>query len=142
MYHFSTRSLHCLSSCHSDLQLLAKTALGYSEVDFCITEGHRSVARQQKLYAQKKTLVDGINKPSKHNCLPARAFDFCDLVGGKASWDTSYLCYLGGLFIACGAWLHETERMQQRIRWGGNWDRDGIIITDQRLVDMPHIELL
>ena len=62
MYTLSHRSLSQLDSCHADLQLLAKTVLCYTEVDFCITEGHRSLERQQQLYDQKKTLVNGVTK--------------------------------------------------------------------------------
>ena len=141
-HHFSARSLLCLESCDADLQHLAAVALRHSEVDFCITEGQRSIPRQQALYRQKKTLIDGINKQSKHNLSPSRAFDFCAIVRGKASWDVPYLCYIGGVMIACGAMLLERHEIASPIRWGGNWNRDGEIITGQRLVDLPHIELL
>ena len=142
MHIFSTRSKNALLHCHQDLQTLAEYALQCSEIDFCITEGHRSAQRQALLFKEGKTLIDGRNKQSKHNFLPARAFDFCAIVKGKATWEENYMCYLAGVFIACAHLLKHTKRMQYPIRWGGNWNRDGIIIQKQTLVDMPHIELI
>ena len=53
-FQFSARSLSRLSTCHADLQLIAREALRASQLDFMIVEGHRTVERQQLLYQAGK----------------------------------------------------------------------------------------
>lgn len=92
-----------------------------------ITDGRRSLAQQQALYAQGRTApghivtnADGIVHPSAHQL--GRAVDCCFLVDGQPSWDARlpWKCY-GALVEAAG------------LRWGGSF---------QNLHDLPHAELL
>lgn len=131
-----------LQTMENDLQKVYRLALKRSRVDFGIAEGHRSVERQQKLYAQGRTEpgvivthVDGINKTSKHNVIPSKAGDIYAWVNGRASWDAKHLCYLAGVIQAAA------DELGVPIRWGGNWDSDGEIISDQNFIDLPHHEL-
>ena len=139
---FSRRSLERLSTCHVDLQLIAQEALCASQVDFSIVEGHRSVERQQLLYQAGKSKIDGLTKRGKHNHSPSLALDICAIVHGKASWRECYLSYLGGVFTATAARLLKERNIEHCLRWGGNWDSDGEIITDQSFMDLPHFELI
>lgn len=91
-----------------------------------ITDGKRSLAQQQALYAQGRTApghivtnADGIVHPSAHQL--GRAVDCCFLVDGKPSWDARlpWKCY-GALVEAVG------------LRWGGEF----------KMIDCPHAELL
>lgn len=66
------------------------------------------------------TYLDGTLKQSKHNLSPARALDFCILVGGKVSWDPKEYAIVGALGTARG------------LTWGGDWPT---------LKDYPHLEL-
>ena len=60
---FGNRSKKRLSTCDEDLQKIMNLAIQRTIVDFGITEGHRSVERQQELFNQrpKVTHVDGVN---------------------------------------------------------------------------------
>ena len=140
-YIFSTHSKEALLSCHTDLQLIAEASLQRTQVDFAVVEGHRSIARQKLLYEAGKSKIDGVSKKGKHNYSPSLAFDICAIVRGKASWRECYLAYLGGVITATAAELLVKHKIKHCLRWGGNWDGDGEIITDQSFIDMPHFEL-
>ena len=140
-YKFSTRSQEALQSCHPDLRQVAEVALERTAVDFAVVEGHRSLERQKLLYISGKSKLDGFTHRSKHNEKPSRAFDICAIVRRKASWRECYLAYLGGIIMATASELLAAGRITHDLRWGGNWDGDGEIITDQSFIDLPHFEL-
>lgn len=141
---FSNRSKTKLASCHSDLQLISEESLRVSQVDFGISEGHRSVEKQLEYYNTGKSKIDGIKKKGKHNYQPSLAFDIYAYVSGKPelSFNMTYLAYLGGVITATAERLLNEGRISHKIRWGYNWDSDGEIGTDQRFQDMPHFELI
>ena len=140
-YTFSQRSLKALASCHTDLQVLGQESIKRSAIDFSIVEGHRSIERQHMLYQAGKSKIDGVKKKGKHNYHPSMAFDVCPYINGKHSWRECYLSYLGGAIMAVASRLREEKKISHSVRWGGNWDGDGEIITDQSFIDLPHFEL-
>ncbi|MCC2590375.1 M15 family metallopeptidase [Chryseobacterium sp. MFBS3-17] len=73
MPQFSKRSLQNLKGVHPDLVKILEAAIKDSPVDFTITEGVRTLTRQQELYAQgrtkpgrKVTNADGVRNKSSH----------------------------------------------------------------------------
>ena len=141
---FSEKSLERLATCDKDLQLVMNTAIKVSRVDFGIDEGHRSVERQQQLYKQRPpvTTKDGIVFRSKHNYEPSRAVDIYPWVNGAKNYRLDIMTYMAGLIEGISEILFLAGQTTHRIRWGGNWDMDGEIITDQTLIDTPHFELI
>jgi len=140
---FSSRSLDKLSSCHIDLQLIAKTSIDITPIDFGISEGHRSLEKQQEYFNKGLSKIDGINKKGKHNYDPSMAFDFYIYVPGKKlSYDKYHLTFVAGLMIAIAKMLILDNKITHDVRWGGNWDSDGELISDQSFDDLPHIELI
>ncbi|MBI1228213.1 MAG: M15 family peptidase [Bacteroidetes bacterium] len=138
---FSTTSQDRLKTCHKDLQVLAKAAIEISEIDFGIAEGYRSPEDQMKAYKAGRSKIDGVRTKSKHNYDPALAFDIYAFKNGRTSYDAKDMCYLGGLIMATAKFLKSSGKIRSEIRWGGNWDGDGVIVTDQTLVDLPHFEI-
>lgn len=134
-YKFGTSSLEKLHTCEPMLIELANEAIKRSQIDFGIAEGYRTPERQKLLYDAGKSKIDGINRRGKHNYNPSKAFDIFAYVNGRASWDERYLAYIGGVITSVAS------IMEIPIRWGGNWDSDGVIITDQSFIDLPHFEL-
>jgi peptidoglycan L-alanyl-D-glutamate endopeptidase CwlK len=126
-----------LRSCDDRLRSIMYRAIQITKVDFGIAEGHRSIAKQQELFnhVPKLTEKDGINKLSNHNYIPSRAVDIYGWVNGKMDYSVPVMCYLAGVIESVSVELGYS------IRWGGNWDRDGEIITDQSFRDLPHYEL-
>lgn len=143
---FGKRSIEKISTCHPDLQKVMHLAISRSRVDFGISEGERSVERQQDLFHQGKSKIDGVTKKGKHNYSPSLA---CDIYAyhpdpatrRKIIYDTGSLCYIAGIVISCAEELKSKGEITHTIRWGGNWDRDGVILHDQSFDDLPHFEL-
>ena len=135
-------SLSRLDSCHEDLQKIVLTAIELSPIDFGVAEGHRTVERQKELFDEGKSKIDGITKKGKHNSYPSHAFDFYAYVNGKATWEPQHLCVIAGIIMATATMLYIQGDIEHRLRWGGNWDGDGEIISDQNFIDLPHFELL
>lgn len=141
-YRFSRTSERRLSSCEDNLIRVFNLAIKRTDVDFGIACGYRSVKEQQQLYAQGRTepgsivtYVDGVSKKSKHNYTPSQAVDVFAWVNNTASWDKEHLIYIAGVVMCCA------KELGVKLRWGGNWDCDGEIISDQRFQDLPHYEL-
>lgn len=142
-FKFSQFSKDNLASCHPDLQLIGETAIKCTPMDFAITEGYRTKERQYELYLQGKSRISGKGKnKSKHNYKHSRAFDVVPIINGKASWDPTNQTFLAGIILAIGEVFFKRGNLKHRLRWGGNWDGDGIIIKDQSFIDLPHFELL
>ena len=76
-YRFGLRSKASLLGVHPDLIAVAYRALQLSTVDFTVTEGLRSVARQHKLFAENKAQT--LN--SRH--ITGHAIDVVALKAGK-----------------------------------------------------------
>ena len=147
MYKLGKGSLKKLESVHHDLVKIIKLAITRTPVDFGISEGHRSLERQKELYDQGKSKIDGINKKGKHNYSPSLAIDLYayhpDIeVRKKLAYDVPTLCIIAGVIISCADELKAKGDIKHSIRWGGNWDNDGVILYDQSFDDLPHFELV
>lgn len=132
MFTFSKSSLNRLKTAECDLQKLAILALKYSLYDFGISEGHRTIKRQAKLYAQGRTTpgdivtnVDGVNKKGKHNYDPSRAIDVFAYVNGGVSWHVGYYVAISKAFERAG------KELGIKYSWGGDW----------KFKDYPHYEI-
>ena len=141
-FQFSGSSKRRLSKCHYVLRDIMHLALKHTEVDFAITQGHRTTQEQNKLYKEGKSKKDGYLKKSKHQTLPSEAIDFAPIVNAKAVWDRENCCYVAGIILGIGRLWIEQQNLPFKLRWGGNWDGDGTIIKDQNFIDLPHIELI
>jgi len=140
-YEFSTKSKLKLATCHPDLQVIMNAAIKASQVDFGIAEGHRSLEKQLEYFRTGKSKLNGTTSKSKHQGMPSEAVDIYPYVNGKADYSQTSLCFLGGLICGIAADLFERGEVMYRLRWGGNWDKDGEVITDQSFDDLPHFEL-
>ena len=68
------RSLRNLQGVDPRLQSIINLAMFRGRVDFTITEGLRTQERQEKLFKEGKSQLDGVNKKSKHQS--GMAIDF------------------------------------------------------------------
>jgi len=124
-----------------------KLAISRSLIDFGISEGYRSVERQNLLFRQKKSKIDGVNKKGKHNYSPSLAVDIYIYHPNRSTqkkimYDAMHLSYVLGIVTSCAIELYDKGEIKSKIRWGGNWDSDGIIAYDHSFRDLPHIELI
>ena len=125
---FSRISRERLDSADERLQRLFEAVL--QRRDIAIAEGHRTVTRQQKLYAQGRTTpgkrvtwVDGIKKKSKHNSVPSLAIDY---IPWPEKWDSVSAFEKVDKIIK-----EEAKRLGINIRCGSDWNKK----------DRPHVEL-
>jgi peptidoglycan L-alanyl-D-glutamate endopeptidase CwlK len=140
-YGFGKESLSKLATCHDDLQTILQAALEYSMIDFGISEGARSIERQNELYKQGKSQIDGIIQKGMHNYFPSLAADIFVASQGIDPYDVKSLCYIAGVVQSTALALYDNGVVKNIIRWGGNWDMDGVIIKDQTFQDLCHFEL-
>lgn len=141
MYRFGKTSKERLSTCHIDIIKVLDFAIKVSRVDFGVAEGNRSLEKQMEYFKAGKSRVDGIKIKGKHNYLPSQAVDFYGWVNGKSNWEKDTLIYLAGLFIGISEVFYAKGEITHKLRWGGNWDKDGEILTDQSFDDLPHMEI-
>lgn len=140
---FGATSRERMKDLHPKLvEILKKSIL---IIDFAVVQTHRSVAEQQRLYAQGRTLpgpivthIDGVRRKSKHNHKPSLAADCCPWKPGVGlDWnDRESFSVMGGVFLAIAQELHID------VRWGGNWDEDAYFREKGDNWDMPHLELM
>lgn len=134
---FGKKSLTILQRVHPDLVDVLTEAIKL--VDFTVTYGHRTLEEQQALYAQGRTTpgkivtkCDGVNNKSAHQGDPSLAVD---LAPWPVDWSNRNRFY----FLA-GVIMGVASHMGVKIRWGGDFNRNGDL-TDDDFVDIPHFEL-
>jgi peptidoglycan L-alanyl-D-glutamate endopeptidase CwlK len=142
MFTFAKSSLKYLEKTHPDLKKICMRVKELSEIDFDISCSYRSLSEQNKLYKIGRSKIDGINNKGKHNVDPSEAVDIYSYNGSKASYDSNNLSYMAGLFRAVSQSMYQLGEISHIIRWGGNWDQDGVLITDQGFDDLPHFEIV
>ena len=145
MYKLSKRSLNKLSTCHEDLQILAKEAIKNSPYDFGITHGHRIPDEQRLLFKKGRnskleivdkskvvTYVDGYIKKSKHNAFPSEAFDIVCYINGEITWSPAIYLEVAEHIIDVAEELFEKGLITNRIVYGGYW---------KKFRDYPHFQI-
>jgi peptidoglycan L-alanyl-D-glutamate endopeptidase CwlK len=114
-FEFTKRSLKKLDGVNEDLVLVTKRALKLSTVDFAVTEGVRTRARQNELVAAGKSWT----KNSRH--ITGHAVDVMASVNEKGSWAWKHYP------IIAEAFKQAAYDLDIEIKWGGDWkQRDGV----------------
>ena len=115
MFKLSKNSNEKLKGVNPLLVSVVEKAIELSEVDFGITEGVRTLERQQQLFNEKKS------KTMKSYHLTGNAVDVVAYVDGKVSWDW------GNYEKIAKAFKEAAKELDVKITWGGDWKsfRDG-----------------
>lgn len=119
-FQFSSRSEQRLDGVHPDLVRVVRRALQLSEVDFVVTEGRRSTARQAEL------VKAGASQTMNSRHLTGHAVDLAPYIGGQVRWDWPPFYKLADAMKAAA------KELGVPLVWGGDW------VT---LKDGPHFEL-
>ena len=129
MYKFGKTSLEKLKTCHPDLIKVAKKAIKL--VDFSIVSGHRGKEEQDRYFRNGVSKLTFPN--SKHNQYPSLAFDFAPY---PTNWnDTKQFTYVAGVIM--GVAIADGISL----RWGNDWNLDGVLGTKKDFNDYGHIEI-
>lgn len=109
-----------LTGVHPHLVAIVKRAIQITEVDFCVTEGMRSLARQKKL------LASGASTTMKSRHLTGHAVDLAAMIGKTIHWDWPLYYKLADAMKKAAA------ELGYPIEWGGDW---------KTFKDGPHFQL-
>ena len=148
---FGTRSLKNLYSCDQDMVLIHQTAIEDIRIDYGIHCGARTFDDQLDYFKRGKSTIDPrvSIKNAKHVTTTDRpkslATDIHISTKYKEkplTWQKDHLIYVASYLIATADRLFAEGKITHRLRWGGNWDMDGVIILDQNFDDFPHLELI
>ena len=160
MNKFSASSEAKLATCHKDLQLILRLALERSSVDFGIIQGERTIAQQREYFNAGKSKVNPdaysteseLCEKGKHLVITdhplyskSRAVDIKVAEKHNGKWltfDVTHLAYLAGVITSCAKELYAKGMVDHIVRWGSDWDSDGVIALDHSLDDYPHFELI
>jgi len=129
---FGAQSRAILNTC--DVRLRSVCDIVVVEYDIAILPlgGHRGRAEQERLFAEGKTKVQWPD--SMHNFEPSMAVDCAPY---PIDWDDARrFIYMAGLMLGTA------RSLGLKLRWGGNWDQDQVIIDDQNFNDLPHFEIV
>mgnify|MGYP003650939122 CR=1 FL=1 len=145
---YSETSKQRLSTCDSYIQKVMNRVIEICPIDLGIAQGARTVELQQQYYDDGKSKVNPKNYTEAELPLKGKhivnemypvsgAVDIYAYIPGKgASWDKAHLCLIAGVVLSVD------KSMDNKLRWGGNWDMDGEIVSDQTFQDLPHFELI
>lgn len=142
-FKFSKRSLERMEGVHPDLVLVFVTALEDSPIDFGIPGdgGVRTAERQNFLFKDGKSKLDGYKKLSRHQLkkgdVYGHALDFYAYVNHKASWAKRHLAMIAGVILATAKRLFKEGKINIQLRWGGQFGSKSF-----NGWDMPHFEAL
>lgn len=114
------KSLERLQGVHPDLVRVVKAAIAISPVDFTVTEGLRTVKRQEQLVAA------GASKTMRSRHLTGHAVDVAPIIAGQIRWDWPPFHEIAAAMKAAAL----AEGVP--ITWGGDW---------KTFKDGPHFEL-
>jgi peptidoglycan L-alanyl-D-glutamate endopeptidase CwlK len=114
-------------------------ALKVTPVDFGIAwrGGLRTAKEQKELYLEGRSYKDGYNKLSKHQIGKA-----IDILAYQNANPIPPEKDLNLYYILIGTIMSTAKRMEVNLISGANWDQDEIWSKDQKLIDLPHFELV
>ncbi|HEJ9415918.1 TPA: M15 family metallopeptidase [Proteus mirabilis] len=116
IYKLSQRSQSNLKGVHQDLVRVVHLAITFSEYDFVVIEGIRSLARQKAL------IKEGKSKTLNSRHLTGHAVDIVPIVNGVIPWQD------WSAFEAVSKVMKQAaQQLGISINWGGDWAsfRDG-----------------
>ena len=139
MRSFSKRSQDALKGVHPKIVSVLDEALQTSPVDFMVLEGVRTKERQRQLYNQGRLTPGEVvtwTMNSAHFVNQKTGYGHAvDLLPEPYDWKDK-----GQFKKMAEAVIKAAQRQGVSLRWGGDWDSDGII-WEKGESDSPHFEL-
>src|SRR6056300_1555921 len=113
-YKLSNRSLEKLDGVDERLVEVVKKAIEYTEIDFGVIQGLRTVAEQEALVAK------GASQTMKSKHLEGKAVDLMAYVDGRGVWELNVYDDL------CDAMKEAAKELGVAIKWGAAWSEGDI----------------
>lgn len=131
---FSIKSEQELNLCHPDLRKLFNEVI--KNYDCTILAGARSDADQKKAFAAGNSKLDGVVKKSKHQVDKENPYSRAvDASPYPYTTNREQLSHFAGYVEGIA------EKLNIKIRWGGDWDGDNNL-ANNKFDDLYHFELL
>jgi peptidoglycan L-alanyl-D-glutamate endopeptidase CwlK len=137
-FHYGFASSARISTLHPLLQSVLAAFIRTTPVDSTIVCGARNEDEQNAYFDGGWSKVRWPD--SKHNAGPGAprdvsdAFDFAPWINGRIDWDDE-----GSFYSMAGAIIYEARRQGIVLRYGGDWNRNGLT-EDQTFMDLGHLE--
>ena len=123
---FGTRSKERLRGVDTRLRNVLNEVVKF--YDITILEGMRTEDRQRELVAK------GASKTMKSKHIEGKAVDIAPYP--VPDWKNK-----DQFVFMAGRVMQEADNQKIPVRWGGNWDRDNEVVTDQKFDDLVHFEI-
>jgi peptidoglycan L-alanyl-D-glutamate endopeptidase CwlK len=140
------KSLDLLRECDDRLAAMVREAALITPFDFRVVQTSRTIAQQREYFRAGTSRVNpdayvgrlgDLYEAAKHVTGPgmpkSRAVDVA--LVGKEPYHVPSLCYLAGVMRTLAHGLN------MKIRWGGDFDRDGLLLEPGTFHDLPHFEI-
>lgn len=143
----SPKSLDALGTVVPELAKVVLRARATSRIAFEVSQGARTIDQQREYFARGNSKVnpdaystpEALYKAAKHvvgiGAPLSRAVDLFVPGQPDGAYDKHALCYLAGIMDAAASSLGVP------IRWGGDFDGDGLLLEDGTFHDLPHFEI-
>lgn len=148
-FNFGNKSNERLASVKPQLAAVVRRALELTTQDFFVLEGRRTKKAQQEYFGAGRTAAElkaagvdpSLARPSERQktwTLNSKHLtgDAVDVCPWPVDWDT-----LSKFDAIAKAMFAAAKELKTPIRWGHDWDRDGIV-RERGESDGPHFELL
>lgn len=122
-YKLSANSRKNLIGVKEQLREVVEAAIIHSNVDFAVSEGLRSIARQRQLVSK------GASQTMKSKHITGDAVDLVAYIGGKVDWTLSLYDDIADAMKAAA------QELGVSIRWGAAWNVDNIAEWDGTMQD-------
>lgn len=150
MLNLSKKSLKEYKTLHPDLKAIISVYLDLGKTDVSLVDGLRTDKEQKEMYEQGLSTLDGFVDRSKHqadeegysHAVDFRCYTHQNKYKKKIAYDWSHLSRVAGSLEAIAHCLYSEGKISHLLRWGGDWDSDGVIGYDHNLIDLCHIELI
>lgn len=113
-FKLSQRSLKNLEGVDPNLVAVVKRAIEITKVDFGVTEGVRTIARQKELVAK------GASQTMKSKHIEGKAVDLVAYIGSRISWELNLYDDIAD------AMKQAAKELGVSLRWGGAWHINNI----------------
>lgn len=129
MFYLGKKSLQKLEGVHPKLVDVVKDAIKITTQDFSVFEGVRTAERQNKLFNQGYSEIDGYSERGMHQIQDdgfSHAVDLVPYIDGRLVWEWN------AIFPICDAVKFSATNLNVPIKWGGSWR----VITDGQYRNM------
>lgn len=143
---FDEKSIDMLTRLDPQLAVIMTNAKDSTPFDWRIVQTDRTIEQQREYFKAGRSKVNPdkyadpteLYKAAKHIVGPgmefSRAVDVA--IVGKDPYHVPTLCYLAGVVRRLSLGLGTP------VRWGGDFDQDGLLLETGTFQDLPHFELL